>query len=171
MWVSGVCREFPSKEDRLECKRGGKDGFFMSFLNLFLKRFNNAKGFKLSNKSQKEILPCWHRLHTSLTVGSEKHMQKMDVLLHCLLLFRNLEQKRKLSSKSELTEWFTAFLHTGQKIMLYSGKRKPRQGLAHHLQSGMIPVCRSQYSKAVKTSAGQDTEKDQMKTRRQDARS
>lgn len=32
----------------------------MSFLNLFLKRLNNAKGFKLRNKSQKEIPPFWH---------------------------------------------------------------------------------------------------------------
>lgn len=31
-----ACREIPPKKDRL-------DGFFMSFLNLFLKRFNNAK--------------------------------------------------------------------------------------------------------------------------------
>lgn len=149
MWFYPVqAGSSPQKKTDWSARAEGGMDFSCHFLNLFLKRFNNAKGFKLCNKIQKEIPLGWHRLHPSLTLGSEKHMQKMDVLLHRLLLFPDLEQKQTFSSKSELT----AFLHAGHKIVLCSVQRKPWQGAAHHLQSGMIPVCRSQDSQAVNAS-------------------
>lgn len=101
-----------------------KEGWiFHVILKPVFEQILKCKRFQLSNKSQKEILLWQHRLHPSLTFGSEKHTQEMDVLLRRLLLFQNLEPKQTVSSKLELTKWLTGFRYTGQKITLCSGKR------------------------------------------------
>lgn len=65
--------------------------------------------FKLSNKSQKKIPPCWHGIHPlpDPWISDAQAANGCTVLLHSLLpgllLFQNLEQTQTSSSKSELT--------------------------------------------------------------------
>lgn len=126
----GACREFPLlKKDRAECERGRRDGFFMSFLNLFLKRFNNAKG---DSNSETKVRKRFRRsgtpsLHPSLTLGSQKHMQELDVLLRRLLpQFSNLEPKANTEFKIRTYQMGRSFSST-QVItfcfVLLKGKR------------------------------------------------